>query len=514
VARSRAPEFTVHVYNIGRLHLDERASLYGEAEMILRVSKPQKVRGFENAIKNGVLSEFFDADDVVVECVSKDGTCRQKLQVAPLMNLDLAGGTIMPSPIAANSALGLVEISQEAEMAAGAPTMGSWDEPIVTGGFSVIDGLSMGVEEGTLFIGEGGYSKLLELATRAGVHVAVAVPKAKSGQVIMGRSALVRTGSSASTDPVIKENVALHIQFGKNVEGGVFNAIHGQFSYFRQVLWKAMDEMTGQVNETISSKMHNYFVDVLRGKLPLAVHVHAAEQILAFLRLKAEIESELRKRQGNGAHAAHIECFIVGGTEAGLVAAQLKNANIRGVILEPFQCTPEPIDSKRCRSLSSLGHPVLSGLVHEQHDQPLAPPTTVASLIEARVKVAISEEDDNDIQNLVFDAGWANWLAKRRVDGSMLSVNQNVSDPVGLITWNIADILGLDASGDQNKKAMPNVGRIAVGQPGASFVAYQGNPFRSYEARIALSVSASQFATLKQSGTIDRARVSCWPRQL
>ncbi len=152
-----------------------------------------------------------------------------------------------------------------------------------------------------------------------------------------------------------------------------------QIDYLREVLFRAEDEWRrrrrgpdtfddsssnnsssfGRNSRFASSRMGfskmdlNAFISVLKGDLPLFVHVNDANHIISVLRIKNEVERETPE-------GSFIHLVIVGGAEAWKAAKEISRSKGTSVLLTPVNCTPEKHDHRRCRSLSSLEHPILT----------------------------------------------------------------------------------------------------------------------------------------------------------
>ncbi len=186
---------------------------------------------------------------------------------------------------------------------------------------------------------------------------------------------------------------------------------------------------------------------------------------------------------------------IVGGAEAWVMASELAATNV-GVILQPVLCTPDQYDNRRCRSLSSLEHPMFHRhRVQDMNDLM----TSVSILREAGVKLAVASDDDNFIHDVVWMAGWARWMSNRRIDGSLAASVPEMShhEAVGLLTWQLADILGLNPEQGSIKK-----GRASL----LNAVLYAGrHPMDTTAAPLALSFIPQ---------TPERLVMRCNPRQV
>jgi hypothetical protein len=187
---------------------------------------------------------------------------------------------------------------------------------------------------------------------------------------------------------------------------------------------------------------------------------------------------------------------IVGGAEAWLKANELAAANV-SVVLRPVMCTPEAYDARRCRSLTSLEHPMF----HQQQQvvDMNSLQTSISILHDAGVKLAVTSEDDNWVHDLVWLAGWTRWMSNRRVDGSLMETQaMSLHEAVGLVTWNVADILGIDKTLRHGELTNATVFTSAV-------MYANGHPLKTTLAPLALSlVPTSQ----------NRVILRCNPKQI
>jgi hypothetical protein len=142
---------------------------------------------------------------------------------------------------------------------------------------------------------------------------------------------------------------ALHIQLGSRVATPSLKNFDSQINYLRHIFRRAAKPNFDVQDEVCSES--NAFQCILESRIPLAVHVNNADQILAFLQLKQEIES--------WHPTIRIRVILVEASEAWMVAKQIKQAGVEDIILSPVACVPESFESKRCQSLSSLMHPIL-----------------------------------------------------------------------------------------------------------------------------------------------------------
>ncbi|KAG9323212.1 hypothetical protein KVV02_007944 [Mortierella alpina] len=265
----------------------------------------------------------------------------------------------------------------------------------------------------------------MDEAYKAGVLVAVTAPQ--SEHVIQGVSVAFSTGAEnalSSNNAIIKEQVALHVKIGDEAKSTLFPTVSSQIKYLRTALEKGLQDLFTP-NDEITL--------VARGKIPIVIEVHNRDEIIRLIQLKKNLESD----------GAKIKMALLGATEAWTVAEYLAEAEI-GVILRPLLCTPVQWTAQQC----------LPGL-------PLSKETGLSILHRAGVKVGLAAHEPEDVRQLSWIAGWA------RSD-----LNISEKEAVGLISWNLAEIVGL--------RSNP-----------AGLVVYNGNPFE-FGAKVAAIVGGGK----------------------
>ncbi|KAF8925052.1 hypothetical protein BGZ47_003511 [Haplosporangium gracile] len=250
----------------------------------------------------------------------------------------------------------------------------------------------------------------MDEAYKAGVLTGVTAPD--SEHVVQGFSVAFATGAenalSSKGAAIIKEKVALHVRVGQNAKSVLFPTVSSQIAYLRTSLKKALVSST---NEEFSL--------VVRGKLPLVIEVDNRDEIIRLIQLKKELEKD----------GAKLKVALLSATEAWTVADHLAEAEI-GVILRPYLCTPVQWTAQKC----------LPGA-------PLSKETGLSVLYNAGVNVGLAAHEPEDVRQLSWIAAWA------RSD-----LNISEKEAVGLVSWNLAEIVGLP-----------------TGPSG--LVIYNGNPF-------------------------------------
>ncbi|KAF7723426.1 hypothetical protein EC973_002025 [Apophysomyces ossiformis] len=342
---------------------------------------------------------------------------------------DMNGGTVMPGIISSGVALGLMGIQMEASTLDGYVHHDLSDPQLGKKVVRAVDGIKMN-------------SLRLQKAYRAGVTTSIPQPLADS-ELLNGLSVAFGTGAENtgkptemiddnggtldSNDTIIKEETAIHFKIfheGGYATGQTKMTVSQQIAAIRDLLASNVDQDTDD----------NVLARAAQGKLPVVIETHDKDEIASIVNMK----HQLYERSG-GKYA--VQFVVLGGTEAHLVAEHLQRLDIP-VILTPARCYPATWQQRQC----------LSG-------PPLTPETGLDVLLRhgVRVGLASTDPDNGDARNLIFEAGW-NLAHNRRF---------TPADAVGLVTWNIADIFGLQDE---------SIGTIRKGGR-ADFVAYNSSPF-------------------------------------
>ncbi|KAF9906005.1 hypothetical protein BX616_000828 [Lobosporangium transversale] len=251
----------------------------------------------------------------------------------------------------------------------------------------------------------------MDEAYKAGILTAVTAPE--SEHVIQGVSVAFLTGAEHALSPknaIVKEKVALHVKIGHQSKSTLFPTISSQIAFLRTSLEKSLTDVLLPTNE---------FSLAAHGKIPLVVEVDNRDEIIRLIQLKKDLE-----RSG-----ARIKVSLLSAVEAWTVAEHLAEADI-SVILRPYLCTPAQWTAQRC----------LPGA-------PLSNETGLSILYKAGVKVGLAAHEPEDVRQLSWIAGWAR---------SDLGLKEK--DAVGLVSWNLAEIVGLPTNS-------------------SGLVLYNGNPF-------------------------------------
>ncbi|KAI9345320.1 hypothetical protein BDR26DRAFT_893525 [Obelidium mucronatum] len=258
----------------------------------------------------------------------------------------------------------------------------------------------------------GGGSKLLEYAWRSGVLTGVAV--GGGGGLVQGVSVAFRTAAERYNEAVLKAEVALHMTIGTPAKESFAQSVSSQLAHLRSLL--------------TTPKADTPFAEVVAGKIPLVITVHDPSDISKLLALVSTAAPKAR-------------LVLAGATGAWAVADEIARANVP-VLLLPPRCQQGSWEQRWCRPYGNGGS------------------STYEILKNAGVKVAITVHEPDQVRSLLFEAGWA--TVGESLGGKLV----DAMDAVGVVTWRVADALGL---GDEG------VGRIGVGKR-ASFIGLNGGP--------------------------------------
>ncbi|KAI8972923.1 hypothetical protein BDB01DRAFT_808623 [Pilobolus umbonatus] len=320
---------------------------------------------------------------------------------------EMGGATLLPGLVSVGVSSGLSEIDAEATTQDGYVKSDVSDSELYKKVVRAVDGLKLN-------------GLHLQKAYKAGVTTTISQPLVDSS-ILAGLSVAFRTGLENTlldrNDSLIKEEVALHFVIQHENE----LTVSQQMASIRDIL----------ISNLNNDPLTNVFARASQGQLPVIVQVDNKDEIASILMMKNMIMKEYQKE---------VRFVILGGAESHLIADHLNRLNVP-VILMPARCFPVTWQSQSC----------LMG-------PPLSADTTLDILLRKNVTVAIgsTDADNGDARNLIWEAGWN------------LAHNKQLTphEAVGLVTWNIAQFLGLE-----------DVGTLTVGKP-ADFVAYSGNPLQ------------------------------------
>lgn len=307
---------------------------------------------------------------------------------SPVFNM--GGAVVLPGIVSMGVPLGLMEVQSEDTTYDGAvkKDASSYQEVV-----RAVDGLKLN-------------GLRLQKAYKAGVTTAIAQPVTFES-LIAGISVGFRTGTENtildSVEALVKEEAALNfvIQHGSDL------TVSQQIAKIRHLLTSNMDKDTKT----------NVFARAAQGQIPIVVQVDDKDEIASLLMLKQTIQTQYHR---------DLQLVILGGSESYLVADHLSRLNVP-VILMPARCFPSTWQSRLC----------LAG-------PPVTPWTALDVLIQHGVRVGLgsTDPDNGDARNLIWEAGW------NLAHNTQLTPSQ----AVGLVTWNMADILHLPSQLDRLKR--------------------------------------------------------------
>ncbi|KAJ3078292.1 hypothetical protein HK102_004600 [Quaeritorhiza haematococci] len=496
------------IKNIGTLYADESTTMYGPD-----------------------LTVF--VKDAVVRCIGSMNECGAEGEkgVWPLdeevVVFDVMNGTVIPGIIASHVRLGLEEIESEWTTRDGRAI--GFDP--ASGGTRAVDGLRVGLDQ----------SKQLTAAFRAGVVAAVAVPRA-SGLVKGQSTAFWTGADGFDDAVVQDVTGVTIVLGKDGADGStVSNSYAGQIGLLRRLLLShvkttaqefiAGEMKTGNKNDenatsATEGSSASPFADVVAGRLTMFAEVQEANDVSRLLKLKQEVENalsheidnereQMKRKHGKNwwdiisgdieenaeAEKAKKEArappkmkvTVIGGGEAWMVADQLAAASVP-VILRPARCTPGIWETRRCilpgtgAILGNDNTAIFSSANSDSTTRVGDFPSVLSAteiLHQAGVPVGLTPLEDNFVRGLLWEAGWA-YADSQHVSSiarTLKSISEHdqgltKSEAIGLITWNVAGAMGIDA-----EKA-EYAGRIQIGK-WAGLVAYLGCPLE-FGARIQL----------------------------
>ncbi|KAI9258533.1 hypothetical protein BY458DRAFT_517803 [Sporodiniella umbellata] len=317
---------------------------------------------------------------------------------------EMNGAVVLPGIISMGVPLGLYEIQSEANTQDGIAKHDLSDSSLHKKVTRAADGIKLN-------------GLHLQKAYKAGVMTAVSQPTVGSS-LLAGISTVFQTGVQTTLldHALIKEEVALNFVLQHSGP----HTVSQQIASIRQLLVANIKE----------DARKNVFARAAQGQFPVVIQVDDKDEIASIVSMKQYMIEK---------YASHVQFVILGGAESHWVASHLHRMDIP-VILMPARCTPTTWQSRFC----------LAG-------PPLTSQTALDILLEHQVRVALgsTDIDNGDARNLIWEAGWN------------LAHNKDLSPQtaVGLVTWNIANILGLDQG-------------VLVQGKQAEFIAYNSDPFQ------------------------------------
>ncbi|GAA5872453.1 hypothetical protein JCM1840_006065 [Sporobolomyces johnsonii] len=372
-----------------------------------------------------------------VTCLQE--TCESETSTR-IREVDLKGGSLLPTFVGFGPALGLTEMISE-KTTTDAPVY----DPLFSGELSrtqqqwgptvavrAVDGISFG-------------GKHLQVAEQSGVGKAVTAPLGNG--FFRGVSVAFKTGAKNVLEPgaILSEDVALHVTIG-HYKASQTPSISTEIAELRGLLLDGLvsDPTASPTSARPTWPAKNYFALAAKGEIPLVINAWKADVLANLVRLKREIENK-------GGRPGKLRWIIHGGQEAHLVADELAAARI-GVILSPPRSFPESWDERR-----ALPGP------------PLTEHAATTVLHKAGVKLALGVPEEWMTRTLLFEAAWAQRLSRGEVSRA---------DAISWISTNLDDLLGgLDNTASSHDDDDDKV----------EFVAFERNPFEFGSRMVAIS---------------------------
>ncbi|KAI6482954.1 hypothetical protein MCOR14_005243 [Pyricularia oryzae] len=392
----------------GKDHQVEDVVFTGITNLILSTIDGETHTGQINmAVKNGK-----------VACV---GSCAAHLSSPGVKTIKLRNAHVTDPFIAVGSSIGLNAIDAESSTDNGRNPAGTFTR--------AVDGLALDNQK-------------VHAANKYGVTRAVSAPKLSGQFTHHGVSVGFRTGAKNSLEKgaIWSDDVAVHYTLSEDGKSDKTPSISSAVGSLRSALLDAVDAVgeKGDKGTPSSDRFTEraYLKKVVTGETPLVLTVHSADTIAAILRVKNEVEkaavASLDKAsidKGN----SRIRLIILGGAESHLIASELAEAKVAGVILAPLQSYCTVWEQRRCLT----GAPLTNG-------------TAVDILHAAGVPVGIGLEEDWLVRDLGLLAG----IAGRNSGG-----NIGRKEALGFIGAGIERMLGV--------KRLENQG---------GFVVWEGDP--------------------------------------
>ncbi|KAJ7607296.1 hypothetical protein DFH06DRAFT_1380161 [Mycena polygramma] len=315
-------------------------------------------------------------------CLSRAEPCAVLTQLSTPCVVDLKGGELAPGLTTFGSDLGLSEIMLESST-----TDGRVFDPLTGGVPRILGDTVVRAADGLQF---GGRNTLY--AYRAGVTTAVVAPMGRG--FLRGLATAFATGARNALEEgaIVQAETALHVA----VNSEMVASVSTQIAALRNLLF--------------TKQKNGPWGRIQRGEIPLVVTVHNADIMATLLVLKSEFDA---------VHGDSLRITFAGATEAHLLASHIGAARV-SVILAPARPYPETWDYRR----------ILPG-------PPLSRKTSVMTLLEHGVNVALGVTSDYDARNARFEVAWA-----------ALDANATLDYPtaMALATTNLEAALGLDSS--------------------------------------------------------------------
>jgi imidazolonepropionase-like amidohydrolase len=267
------------------------------------------------------------------------------------VSVDLAGKLVTPGLIAADTEIGLVEISLEDSTHDDSRR----DPSPIKSGYDPSSAINAD-------------SSVIAIQAIEGVTTAAVAPR---GGVLSGGVAWIDLLAGAHTTLVAATAVAVVGNLGRSHDGSRAAALTELRRAFEDARWYRQNERNYERNQTRELAAHPLDLralwPVLDKQIPLIVRAHRASDLLALIQFKADFGVELT---------------IIGACEGWKVAAELAAADVT-VVIQPSDNLPGNFDSLGARLDNAK-------LLHE-----------------AGVRVAIAHFDSHNARNITQEAGLA-----------------------------------------------------------------------------------------------------------
>ncbi|KAI0179800.1 amidohydrolase [Hypoxylon sp. FL1284] len=280
-------------------------------------------------------------------------------------------------------------------------------------------------------------TKKLFYAQKYGVTKAVSAPKYSGQMTHQGTSVGFRTTGKHSLEKgaVFADDAAVHYTLDLHAKSGS-TSISNAVNTLRHKLLETIDTNATAAADPFTEAA--YLAKVVSGTLPLAITAHSADVIAAVLKVKQFVDGAITATS-RGASTGGISLVIIGGAESHLIADELAEAGVAGVVLSPLLPYRTGWDQRRALT----GAPLTNG-------------TAVDRLAAAGVRVAVGIDEDWQVRDLGLLAGVA-----YRNGGGLLSER----DALALVSDNVYGMLGLEEKEEGER-----------GDGWAEFVVFEGSP--------------------------------------
>ncbi|PPQ72507.1 hypothetical protein CVT24_004823 [Panaeolus cyanescens] len=290
---------------------------------------------------------------------------------ADVIELDLQGGSIAPGLTSYGSPLGLVEIAQEDSTNDGVVPDG-----LVGGVPSILgDGTLIKAVDGLQFEGRNAL-----LAYKYGVTTGVTAPVGSSLVQGLGTAFHLGAPHKLAHGAILQWETAVHVSLDMSRSA----SISTQIAALKHLLFGK-----DTCSEPMSSATNDPWAEVRYGTRTLVVNVENADIMATLIALKHEYESK---------HCHSLKITFAGASEAHLLADEIAHAGISVIIT---LARPYPSDWQQRR--------INRGPPFQKH-------TSITTLLDAGVNVAIGTINEAEARNARFEIGWAALDANGRID--------------------------------------------------------------------------------------------------